>query len=86
MATWDKIDTRKLAVTTSDKAEDFGRPCTSVIVSSDADCFIDFDAPADTGGILIKANQNPVQLNVSFTKLHAITATGGANLYIAGVR
>lgn len=86
MANWESTDTRKIAATGTDKYEDFGASCTSVIVVADADCFIDFDKPADTGSLLIKANQEPVQLFVKFTQLHVITSGGAANLYIVGVR
>lgn len=79
-------DTRKIAANGTSKEENFETKCKSLIVVSDADCFIDFDRPADLGSLLIKASQQPVQLFLEFTRLTVITTGGAANLYVVGVR
>jgi hypothetical protein len=86
MAATDAADTRKIAVTSTSKEENFETLCTGIILVSDADCFVDFDKPADTGSLLVKANQSPTYFPVQFTRLSAITASSTANLYVVGLR
>jgi len=86
MAKTDAVDTRKVAFTTATKEENFESLCNGVILSSDADCFVDFDKPADNGGILIKASGQPVYFPLCFTRLNVIGASGSGSLYVAGVR
>jgi hypothetical protein len=85
MATYEYADTRKIVVGTSSIEENFERQCSGVVLASDADCFIDFDKPADTGSLLLQGGESPVYLPIKFTRLTAISA-GSANLYVVGVR
>lgn len=82
----DATDSRKIAVTTSDIEENFNSLCDGVYLIADADCFVDFDKPADTGSLLVKANIFYPMYKVQFTRLHAITAAGTANLYVLAIR
>lgn len=81
------IDTRKIAFNGSSSVEeDFGKLCTGVTLTSDEDCHVDFDGPADTGGFLVKANSNTGQIKCQFTKLSVIGASGTGNLYVLATR
>lgn len=86
MAKFEPTEARKIAATTTDKSEDFLSLCTGVMVSADADCFIDFDRVSTTGSFLIKANFPPVYIPAKFTQIHAITSSGTANLYVLAIR
>ena len=88
MANWEPVQTVMIAVTTTDKKENFGGLCTGVVLSADADCFVDFDTNADTGSLLIKGATaaQAIYFPAKFTEIHAITASGTANLYIAALR
>ena len=60
-----------------------------VYLSADADCFVDFDQPSDTGSLLIKANLAPARIEFrggSIKKIYAQTGSSTGNLYILGVR
>ncbi len=77
-------------VATGDKFATLSSGAQKVYLVSDADCFIEFDQPAMASrSFLIKANQHPAEFEFSggnVNKVHAITATGTANLYILAVR
>lgn len=85
MASDKSVETRKMALTTTQTSEDFVTGVSGVGLIADADSFVDFDQPADTGSFLMKAN-TPVFLPVPFTRIYARASTGTANLYIIGVR
>lgn len=89
MALYQTAETQKLAMTTDTAAATFEGGVQQVYLSADADCYVDFDQPSDTGSLLIKANLAPVRIDFrggSITKIHAQAATGTGNLYILGVR
>jgi hypothetical protein len=86
MASDKAAETRKIACTTTNKQEDFQTGCKGIVVVSDADCVIDFDQPCDAGSLLIKANQAPAYFPVQFTRLHAMTLSSTANLYVVALR
>ena len=86
MAVTDSADTRKVAATGTNIEENFENLCTGVVLVSDGDLFVDFDKPADTGSLLVKANQAPTYIPIAFTRLNVITSGGSANLYVVGVR
>ena len=85
MARTEAADTRKIAFTTSSIEENFETSCKGVVLSADADCFVDFDRPADTGSLLVKANLGPVHIPVQFTRL-TVVGGGSGNLYVVGLR
>ena len=85
MAKFQSSETRLIAVTGTDKKEHFGSLCKHVVLVADANCFVAFDENADTGSLLIVANQ-PYDFPVQFTEIHAITSGGTANLYIMALR
>lgn len=89
IAQFDSTETQKLAVTTTDGEATFAGGIQECYLVADADCFVDFDVPADTGSLLIKANLAPARIAFhggNIKKVHAITASGTANLYILGTR
>lgn len=88
ISNWEASQTATIAVTTTDKKQNFGGLCTGVVLSADADCFVAFDENADTGSLLIKGATaaQAVHFPVKFTEVHAITASGTANLYILALR
>lgn len=82
------IETAQIAVTTTAKSATFEGGIQQAYLSADADCFVDFDDPATTGSLLLKANQAPVRISFggcNVQKVWAICAST-ANLYILGVR
>jgi len=83
---WMPSDSRKMAVTDATSEEHFGKLCRGVVLSADADCFVDFDKNADTGSLLIQRGVQAVYFPIKFTKISAITATGTANLYVLAIR
>ncbi len=85
MADFHAVDTRKIAATSTDKSENFITKCKRVVLSSDGDCFVDFDENADTGSFFIKGNQSPIAFDVEFTQVHVVASTT-ANLYILAIR
>jgi hypothetical protein len=88
MARSQTVETQKVAMTSTTQAATFEGGVQGVYLSSDADCFVDFDQPSDTGSYLIKANVAYPFFDFrsgSVSKVYAQTATTG-NLYILGVR
>ena len=88
MANWESVQSVKIAVTGTDKKENFGGLCIGVVLSADADCFVAFDENADTGSLLIKGATaaQALYFPVKFTEIHAITSGGTANLYVLALR
>ena len=87
MASTDAVDTRKIAFTnTSSTEERFDNKCVGIVLSASADCHVDFDKPADTGSLFIKANVSPVYFPAEFTRITVIGNAGSGNLYIAALR
>lgn len=86
MSATQAADTRKIVMTTTDTKENFVSLCDGLLICSDADCYIDFDQPTDTGSQLVKANQSTMYWPIQFTEIHARTVSGGGNLYITGLR
>lgn len=87
MAKNDSTETRVIKVTSTDKYEDFVAGCKRVCLVADADCFVDFNRPAiANSSFLLKANVNVTIPNIEFTQVHAVTASGTANLYILAIR
>ena len=80
------VETRKIAVSGTAIEANFERQVNKLYVASDVDCFIDIDTTADTGGLLIQADQSPVEINAPCTRLSAITAGGTGSLYVMAVR
>lgn len=78
-------ETRKMALTTTNKEENFVTGCKGLCVTADGDCVIDFDRPCDSGSFLIKAN-TPICIPAPFTRLNAMTLASTANLYIVALR
>lgn len=82
-------ETQKMAVTAAANYATFEGGIQQAYLSSDADCFVDFDEVAMTSSLLLKANQAPVRISFggsNVQKVWAITSGGSANLYILGVR
>ena len=79
-------ETRKMALTTTMKVEDFVTGCSGLYLVADGDCVVDFDQPSDVGSFLVKANILYELEKIQFTKLYAITLSSTANLYILAFR
>ena len=86
MASDQASESRKLEVTGVDKEVNFESLVTAVNLIADGDCFVAFDENADTGSFLCKANVYTGWMVIPFTRLHAITSGGTANLYIQVAR
>lgn len=83
------VETQKLALTTSDAHATFEGGCQGFYLSADADCYVDFDQPSDTGSFLIKANVAYPKFDFrgsNVQKIHARTVSSTGNLFIVGVR
>jgi len=87
-ATFEKADTRKLAVTTSDQQMDFGRPVVDevYVVADETTVRLDFDQPTDDSSFHLLTANEPFRIKVNFHRLHASTTTGTANLYVLATR
>ena len=89
MAQYESVETQTIAVTNVSKAATFEGGIQSVVLSCDADCFVDFDIPAiASSSLLVKANLEPVQIDFGGGNIKQVTAIcgGTANLYILGIR
>ena len=83
------VETQTIATTTSDKEATFEGGCQGFYISSDADSYVDFDQPTDTGSFLIKANIAYPKFDfrgANVKKVHARAVTGTGNIYLIGVR
>ena len=87
MASDNRVMTRKLAATTTDKVADFGSPpINKLYIHADTDTVvIDFDQPTDSTSYLIKGSLN-YGMDVNCNKLYYKTTTSTANLYIVAIR
>ncbi len=87
MAKWEATESRKIAATTADKAEEFEGLCIGAHLIADGDCFVDFNRPATaSGSFLIKANIPYHLESIQFSEIHVVTASSTANLYILATR
>lgn len=86
MATWQSTETRKIAVGTVDTVENFTQKCTGCYLVATADCYVAFDENADTGSLLVKANQLYPLEEIEFTQIHAIRTGGAGDLHVLAKR
>lgn len=78
---YDSAYVGKLVCTTSNQSEDMLVLRNHVTITSDADCFVNFDKEVTTNGrFLIKANI-AYKFDVPFSRLNYL-ASGAANIYI----
>ena len=87
MAVDKAVETRSLAVTTTNQQVDWGSPQLKrlYVYADAANVRIDFDQPTDAGSFVLPAT-TLFELNLEVNKLHASTSSGTANLYMIGVR
>lgn len=87
MASDKKIETRKLAATTTNQIVDWGNPAivTIHLIADAATVRVDFDQPTDAGSYLLP-NGVEVVIEAPINKLHVSTSSGTANLYMIGIR
>ena len=88
MATDKKVDTHKIAVTTTPTYADFdGPPLSEVYLhADDANVHVDFDTSPDVSTSFLIPKDVVVRIRVNCNKVYALTSTGTANLYVMGVR
>lgn len=76
----------KVTCSTSDQQTDFGVPVKEVVLTADADCFVNFNQPVTTTSrFLVKANV-PVRIKARCSNVHYLGTAGTENLYIAAAR
>jgi len=82
-----KIETRKLAVTTTNQIVDWGNPpiITLHLIADAATVRVDFDQPTDDGSYLLP-NGEEVIIEAPINRLHVSTSSSTANLYMIGIR
>ena len=82
MASDQGVETQKMALTTSTSEATFSGGINACYLSADADIYVDFDQPTDTGSFLVKANIAYPKFEFegsNVKKIYARSVTGSAN-------
>lgn len=83
------VEIQKIAATTADKYATFDGGIQSLVVTADADIYIQFDEPAAaTTGFLVKGGvtNNPWEFPGGNVKQVHVVAVSTANVYLMGIR
>jgi hypothetical protein len=58
-----------------------------LVISTDADCYLNFDAEADDTNFVLTPGCGQISIdNIHFTNISALGVNGGGNIYILAMR
>lgn len=89
MAAYEATESQIVSATTTSQEATFDGGIQGVYIAATGDIHVDFDRPATTSSMLVKANQNPFEFGFrggNVKKIHVRTVSSTATVYLLGIR